>query len=112
MHDFEITLNILDTLREEGYKIALDGITPNMLEYFSFSNLHSDAIKIDVRRDYVRTLRHENVQFAIRALDPEKVIFVHCDNDESLAIGKQLGVTKFQGFTIDDLALASIKDAS
>ncbi len=109
MQDFEITLNLMETMREEGFHIALDGVSPNMLEYFNFSSLKFDAIKINVRKDNAIMLGNLKTQKAIMMIDPEKVIFSHCDNKAALEAGLNLGVNKFQGFLIDDLALAQIK---
>lgn len=109
LQDFEITLNMIDTMREEGFHLALDGVSPNMLEYFDFSTLNMDAIKIDVRKDYTKMLGGLKTQKAIMMIDPDKVIFSHCDTEEAIEAGLRLGVSKFQGFLVDDLALERLK---
>lgn len=109
LQDFEVTLNMIQTMREEGFNIALDGVTPNMLEYFDFSTLNLDAIKINVSKANVRMLGGLKTQRAIMMIEPEKVIFSHCDNKDALEIGKSCGISKFQGFLIDELAMRQVR---
>lgn len=109
LQDFEVTLNMIDTMREEGFNIALDGVTPNMLKYFDFSSLNLDAIKINVSKDNLQMLGEQETQKAIMLIDPDKVIFSHCDNLAALDIGKTLNITKYQGFLIDEKATRQLR---
>jgi len=109
LQDFEITLNMIDTMHQEGFNVALDGVSPNMLEYFDFSTLNMDAIKIDVRKDYTKMLNGLKIQKAIMLIGTDKVIFNHCDSHDAIEIGLRLGVSKFQGFLVDDLAIERLK---
>ncbi|MDD5587181.1 MAG: hypothetical protein PHY92_09575 [Alphaproteobacteria bacterium] len=102
--DFELTLGAMDTLRREGFKIAIDGVLPAMLPYANLGLFETDFIKINVSKDYVASLADRKIRAALAALPREKLIFLRCDNEHALTFAKDLGVSKFQGWLVDDLA--------
>ena len=106
LQDFMLTLNAIATLRQEGYRVAIDGITPDMLSYFNFTRFDVDAIKINVSKDYATSLKFQAIREGIAQVPREKIIFFHCDSEQALTAGIDLGVTKFQGWLIDDKARA------
>ncbi|MGE4351026.1 MAG: EAL domain-containing protein [Bdellovibrionales bacterium] len=102
--DFGQTLNAIGVLRQEGFQITLDGITPDMLAYLNFSHFDLDFIKINVGTENAKSLKYQSIRENFMKLPKEKVIFFHCDNEQALVAGIDLGVTKFQGWLIDDKA--------
>lgn len=104
MQDFTQTLNAIATLRAEGYRITLDGITPDMLAFYNFPRFDVDHIKINVSKDYVTSLKYQSIREGIAHAPRDKLIFFHCDTEQALLAGLDLGVTKFQGWLIDDKA--------
>jgi EAL domain-containing protein (putative c-di-GMP-specific phosphodiesterase class I) len=104
MQDFTQTLNDLATIREEGYKLALDGITPDMIGFFNFNRFDVDYIKINISKDHAMSLKYPVIRESITHGPREKFIFFHCDSEQALHAGVELGVTKFQGWLIDEQA--------
>jgi len=104
LQDFSQTLNAAATLRQEGFHIALDGLTPDVLMYFNLARFDVDYIKINVTRDYALSLQSPSIRNAIEQFPKDKLIFSHCDTQTALDAGLEMNVTKFQGWTIDDLA--------
>lgn len=104
MQDFGQTLNVLATLRQEGYKIAIDGVTPDMMAYINFARFDVDAIKINVAKDRAGMLKYQAVRQAIQAAPREKIVFFRCDSEQALHDGTDMGITRFQGWLIDDQA--------
>jgi EAL domain-containing protein (putative c-di-GMP-specific phosphodiesterase class I) len=102
--DFSLTLSAMETLRNEGFRIALDGITPDMVNYMNLAAFPVDAIKMNVSKDRAAQLDNPAIRKGLEALPPEKLIFFRCDNERALAIGSDLGVRVFQGWLIDDIA--------
>ena len=102
--DFTQTLSALETLRQESFKIALDGITPDMMGYINFDRFQADYIKINVSKDRTIMLKHEAIRNAIAAEPLEKIIFSHCDSQSALDTGIEMGITKFQGWLLDEKA--------
>lgn len=104
MQDFTQTLNAIATLRQEGFKIAIDGVTPDMLNYINFSRFDVDYIKINVSKEQVGTLKYPAIREGITRAPREKLIFFHCDTEAAVNAGADLGINKFQGWLVDDLA--------
>lgn len=104
LQDFSQTLNAIGTMRQEGYKLSIDGVTPDMLGYFNFARFDVDYIKINVGKDNAASLKFQAIRENFAKLPREKLVFFHCDNEQALVAGIDLGVTKFQGWLIDDKA--------
>lgn len=104
MQDFTQTLGSLATLRQEGYKIAIDGITPDMLSYINLSRFDADYFKINVSKEQALSLKYPLIRAGVTQAPHKKLIFFHCDSEAAIKAGLDLGVTKFQGWLIDDLA--------
>lgn len=102
--DLSRTLDAIDLLKKEGFRVALDSITPDMARYVDLAAFPVDAIKINVSKDRVLQLADAQVRAGLAALPPERLIFFRCDNERALAAGRDMGVTAFQGWLIDDLA--------
>jgi EAL domain-containing protein (putative c-di-GMP-specific phosphodiesterase class I) len=104
LQDFTQTLNAFGTMRHEGYKITIDGITPDMLGYFNFTRLDVDFIKINVSKDNANSLKYQAIRENFVKAPHDKLIFFHCDSEQALSAGIDMGVTKFQGWLVDDKA--------
>lgn len=104
LQDFSLTLSAIDLLRREGFRVIVDGITPDMLPYVDLGLLNVDTIKINVSKERVFELDSPAVRAAVARLPVEKIVFFRTDNERALAVGHELGVTHFQGWLIDDLA--------
>ena len=102
--DFELTLNAIDILKKEGFRVILDSITPDMVNYIDLAAFSVDAIKINVSKDRAFQLLNPPILMGLKHLPAEKLVFFRCDNERALAVGRELGVTRFQGWLIDDLA--------
>jgi len=100
--DFSGTLNAITLLRREGFAVALDGITPDMAVYFNFAAFEADFIKINVSKERADQLADPSVAEALSKIPKEKLIFFRCDNERALKTGLAMGVSKFQGWLIDD----------
>lgn len=104
LQDFSLTLSALNVLRHEGFRTALDSITPEMVEYINLNKFAVDRIKINVSKDRVTQLANPEIRKGLERLPHEKLIFFRCDNERALSIGRDMGVSIFQGWLIDDLA--------
>lgn len=98
------TLNAIAILRQEGFKLALDALHPLVLSYLNVEKFQADYYKVRVSKDTLEQLGQAEILEHFRRLPPEKIIFYRCDSESALAIGRQLGVTLFQGWLIDDVA--------
>jgi len=100
--NFAASLSAIETLRHEGFKVTLDDVTPDMLSFINFGRFDVEYIKINVARVYAAQLDNVAVREALKGIPKERIIFFHCDSEQALAIGLELGITKFQGWFLDD----------
>ncbi|MDR3424106.1 MAG: EAL domain-containing protein [Alphaproteobacteria bacterium] len=104
LQDMSLTLSAIDVLRREGFRTALDSITPNMVGYVNLDAFAVDRIKINVSKDRAQQLADPAIRKGLERLPSEKLIFFRCDNERALSIGREMGVKLFQGWLIDDMA--------
>jgi hypothetical protein len=104
LQDFALTLSAIDVLKREGFRVILDGVTPDMVNYVNLGMFTVDAIKINVSKDRALQLTNPSIHAGMKKLPAEKLVFFRCDNERALAFGQELGVSLFQGWLIDDLA--------
>ena len=90
------------TLHREGFKVAIDSVTPDLAQYLNLAAFEADYIKINVSKDRADMLKDPKIRTSIAPLPKDKLIFFRCDNDRALSYGLELGVSKFQGWLIDD----------
>jgi hypothetical protein len=102
--DFAASLSAINLLRSEGFRVALDGMTPDVLPYLSVDRFTVDFYKIAVSKHFAPLLRTPETMTALQKLPRDKILFFRCDNQEALKIGLDLGVEHYQGWLIDDLA--------
>lgn len=102
--DFVMTLGAIDILHKEGFRTAIDSVTPDMVDYLNLQAFNVDHIKINVSKDRAAQLDNPAIRQGLARLPAEKLIFFRCDNERALRAGLALGVTRFQGWLIDDMA--------
>lgn len=94
-------------LREQGYRIAVDGVTLDLLGYISPERFDADFFKVHVAHDRLGSLNDPESIGALRRLGRERVIFCRCDHEMAVTVGRAIGCDKFQGRLIDQLAGAA-----
>lgn len=101
--DFSRTLSAIEILHKEGFKVAMDSVTPDMLPYINLGAFSLDRIKINVSGDRAALLKNDLILKSLQQLDVEKLIFFRCDSKQSLEQGRAMGIKFFQGWCIDDI---------
>jgi len=102
--DFALTLAAIGVLHNEGFKVAIDSVTPDMLSYLNLTSFDVDTIKINVSKDRAAQLDDPVIQKSLGRIPAEKLVFFRCDNERALSAGLKLGIKYFQGWLIDDTA--------
>ena len=100
--DFTLTLNAIEVLKREGFKVAIDGVTPDMVNYLNLSSFNIDFFKINVSKDRADQLFDPAIRQGLNHVSGDRLIFYRCDNEKALAAGLEMGVSRFQGWLIDD----------
>jgi EAL domain-containing protein (putative c-di-GMP-specific phosphodiesterase class I) len=107
LNDFTQTLNAIELLRREHFRVAIDSVTPDMLAYMNIGRFAVDLIKVNVAGDRALALRDPVTLAALQSIPREKIVFFRCDTEPALRIGQELGIDKYQGWLIDGLVKAT-----
>lgn len=101
-----------DSLQERGYRVVVDGLNPLSLQFFDPGLLKSDFVKINWDAEYegdVDPARMTEMREVITSTGKDSVILARVDTEQAIKWGLALGISRFQGFYIDDL-MAKIAD--
>jgi hypothetical protein len=94
----------IEDLREAGWRVALDGVTPAVLPYLNVAHPSFDFVKVLIQRDEIAALSRRECLEALRGMDRSRLVFARCDQQGALDLAKALGVTRVQGDLVDRLA--------
>ncbi len=88
-------------LHANGYRILIDGVTPNVMHLFSLMDLSVDFVKLFAFKDEFADWTNPNM---IRRINDNSglVILGRCSGDGEMRIGMDAGIRLFQGWHIDD----------
>lgn len=106
--DFAAGRSALVRLHDAGFVLAIDGLTLDLLPFINLDKLGLDIIKVQFHKDQVAALRDPDCIAAIRRLDPTRIVLCRCDTPIALQVGKTLGITRYQGWLIDDQVGGSV----
>lgn len=105
-NDVQSAVRAISIIKRDGYKVALDGVTLDLLPYVRLNKFNADMLKIHLNKGFMELLRQPDCVSALRSLPPESVVFSRCDQDSAVKIGQAFGLTKFQGWLIDEIAVS------
>lgn len=90
-----------------GYKICIDGITVDKLQYIDRENLQSDLIKIIWHPSFMDVIR-EDKHFTdyVNKAERARMILCRVDDPQAVEIGNSLGINLYQGRYIQRLLAA------
>jgi EAL domain-containing protein (putative c-di-GMP-specific phosphodiesterase class I) len=95
-----------DTLQEMGYRVLVDGLSLLGLQFFEPGLLQSDFVKINWDQEFegeANAGRLAQMREVVAATGKDSVILSRVDTEEAVKWGLRVGVSRFQGFFIDDL---------
>lgn len=93
-------------LREQGYRILIDGLYPMALQFFDPGMLEPDFVKINWSpdtKDDIRDLQIAELRDMINYIGPDKMVLARAESEDAIRWGLSLGVSRFQGFFVDKL---------
>jgi EAL domain-containing protein (putative c-di-GMP-specific phosphodiesterase class I) len=95
-----------DFVRGKGYRLCLDGLSPESLVLCDRGRLGVDFLKLHWS-DSMPDASGENgvpgFVEAVRRAGPERLIIARCDNGEAIDYGRSLGLKLFQGRHLDQI---------
>lgn len=101
-----------DFLHERGYRLLLDGLTHHTLPFFDRVKLGLDLFKIYWGPEGLNTAHpssYDEIRSMIGEYGAKRIILCRCDSEESLRVGRDLGINQFQGRIIDRLLVLARK---
>ncbi|MGE5768455.1 MAG: EAL domain-containing protein [Bacteroidota bacterium] len=93
-------------LLDRGYRICLDGLTSLSLPFIERQKLGFDLVKLHWTpelRQQVEGRDGEKLRDAISAANPRRIILMRCESDDAIELGRELGISLFQGYFLDHL---------
>jgi EAL domain-containing protein (putative c-di-GMP-specific phosphodiesterase class I) len=96
-----------DSLQERGYRVLIDGLDPQSLQYFDPTILRADLLKIswsNALQGNDSDERAAEIKEVITQVGKNSVILARVDTEKAVKWGLSLGISRFQGFFIDRLA--------
>ncbi|MBM3555178.1 MAG: EAL domain-containing protein [Alphaproteobacteria bacterium] len=106
LYDFGAFRMARDFLRGRGYRVCIDGITPDVLAVFSHPELEVDFMKLFYFKDQEVDWTSDRLKAQIKAANRLRLIMARVDDEAALSLGKALGIRLFQGFFVDRLISA------
>lgn len=104
--DMEAFTHARDSLRDHGYRVLIDGLTPLSLQYFDPISLAADFVKIGWRPDLHGGLS-DDMEMELRDIvdhaGKDSVVLARVDCEEAVEWGLGVGISRFQGHFIDKL---------
>ncbi|MCL2504931.1 MAG: hypothetical protein FWE93_01575 [Alphaproteobacteria bacterium] len=102
--NFMLSLSAIDLIKQNNFRVVIDSVPPKLPVYMDFGKVNADWIKVNASKDNVPDLGEKEVLEALAKIPHGKLFFGRCDSAKALTIGRQLNVSGFQGWLIDDLA--------
>lgn len=105
--DYNEYLLACEFLHNSGYRILIDGITPDLLQLFGRKELKADFVKLFYFKDRHEDWIDKELASKIAETDPNRVIMARCETEEAMRAGLAAGIRLFQGWHIDNMIRAS-----
>ena len=105
--DYGEYLLACEFLHNSGYRILIDGITPDLLQMFGRNELKADFIKLFYFKDRHEDWIDKELAGKIAESDANRIIMARCETEDALKAGMAAGIRLFQGWHIDNMIRAS-----
>ena len=102
--DFQAFLFARDFIREKGYRICLDGVTPELLPFIERRKMGLDLIKLNANAHFNRGAvkdKQDEIGEQVERTGKGRIILARCDNRHMIETGQRMGITMFQGHYLD-----------
>ena len=102
LHTFIIARNFA---KSKGYKLCIDSVPIDLLEYIDREKLGIDLVKILYSQKVPREINtnKDRVMELVNTFGYDKIIMRNVDDESAVEIGQSLGISMFQGRYINQL---------
>ncbi|MCB2099403.1 MAG: hypothetical protein KDE22_00935 [Rhodobacterales bacterium] len=98
-----------DNLRDNGYRVVIDGLTPMTLQFFEPAALDADLVKMFWGQEDLNQAdedRTNRLRESLRMVGPDRVVLALAESEEAVKWGLQMGLSRFQGHYVDRIVEA------
>lgn len=91
-------------VQNAGYRICIDGLTPDSFLHIQRTYLQADLLKMQWNADTINDLKQDDntlLRQAIATNGANRTILCRCDTEQAIRYGKKLGISLYQGRFID-----------
>lgn len=103
-----------DMLQDRGYRVVVDGVSPNALQFFDPATLRPDFIKVawgkEFEDDAADMGRLQSFKETVQHAGRDSIILARVDSEKAVKWGLSLGISRFQGYFIDKLVHAMTRN--
>lgn len=92
-------------IRDKGGRIAVDLIEPAALGALRLAGFGADFVKVNWRPEVVEALARNRRDIGQAQEAGTRAVLTRIDDKVGIAVGREVGITAFQGFEVDDLLL-------
>ena len=95
-----------DWLRDNGYRVLIDGLNPLSLQFFDPGLLGGDFVKISWGTESIHGEHDEPIdelREVVENADNTRVVLGRVDSEEAMNWGLALGIQRFQGYYVDKI---------
>lgn len=104
LSDYDAFSFARDFVREKGYRLCLDGITPDLIRFVDRQYMGADLVKLNAGSIFDsggNLERRAEVAKDIDRVGKGRIILARCDNETMIRTGQEMGITMFQGRYLD-----------
>ncbi len=98
-------------LRDHGYRVLIDGLSPLSLQFFDPGLLEADFAKISWSPEFLGEVPHSRLvemRDVVEHTGTESVILARVDSEDAVKWGLELGIRRYQGHYADRIVEAML----
>lgn len=92
-----------DFAKDRGYRICIDGLSYDTIEFIDREKLGADMVKMVWSKELAEDFGEKKSKEVVKRMGSSRIIFCRCDNESAIKFGQKIGISMFQGRHIEDL---------
>lgn len=93
-------------LREDGHRVAIDGLNELTLQFMDVSQFDADLYKLNWSPEIGDAEHGDGVMAAFGAVELDRLLLARCDSEAAIQWGLGRGIQQFQGRYVDSMLAA------
>lgn len=89
--------------KDRGYRICIDGLTYQTIDFINREKLGADMVKLIWDQELIDTVGKTKAKKIVSDMGNSRVIICRCDDKIAVEFGQSVGISMFQGRHIENL---------